>query len=68
MEGLRRAGKEITREDLIDAIETLDIYFVGIGAKVSFGPNDRQGLNQVYFTRIEEGKVAMFTDWKNFKK
>ncbi len=68
MEGLRRAGKEITREDFINAIETLDIYFVGIGAKVSFGPNDRQGLDQVYFTRIEDGKVTMFTDWKNFKE
>ncbi len=68
MEGLRRAGREITREDLVNAIETMDIYFVGVGAKVSFGPNDRQGLDQVYFTRIEDGKVTMFTDWKNFKK
>jgi branched-chain amino acid transport system substrate-binding protein len=68
MEGLRRAGKELTREDLIDAIETLDSYFVGIGAKVSFGPNDRQGVDQVYFTKIENGKVTMFTDWKNFTK
>jgi len=68
IEGLRRVGKELAREDFISAIETLDIYFVGIGAKVSFGPNDRQGLDQVYFSRIEDGKVTMFTDWTHFKR
>lgn len=65
MEGLRRTGRDLTREDFIDAINTLDVYFVGIGAKVSFGPQDHQGLNKVYFTRIENGKVSMFTDWKS---
>jgi branched-chain amino acid transport system substrate-binding protein len=68
MEGLRRAGNQPTREDFINAIETLDTYFVGIGAKISFGPNDRQGIDQVYFTRIEDGKVSMFTDKKSFKE
>jgi branched-chain amino acid transport system substrate-binding protein len=68
MEGLRRAGNQPTREDLIDALETLDTYFVGIGAKISFGPNDRQGIDQVYFTRIENGRVVMFTDLKNLKE
>ncbi|MDY0350590.1 MAG: ABC transporter substrate-binding protein [Desulfobulbaceae bacterium] len=64
VEGLRRTGKDLTREDFIDAIETLNTYFVGIGAKVSFGPDDHQGLSKVYFTRIEEGKAVMFTEWK----
>ncbi|HBI15146.1 MAG TPA: hypothetical protein DDY20_06475, partial [Desulfobulbaceae bacterium] len=68
LEGLRRAGKDITREDFIDAIDTLDVYFVGIGAKVSFGPDDHQGLSKVYFTRIENGEITMFTDWKSLRK
>jgi hypothetical protein len=68
VEVLRRAGRELTREGFIDAVETLERYFVGIGAKVSFGSNDHQGLGQVYFTKIEDGKVTMFTDWKNFKR
>jgi len=68
VEGLRRAGRELSREGFIDAIDTLDRYFVGIGAKISFGPNDHQGLEQVYFTKIKDGKVSMFTDWKELKK
>jgi len=55
IEGLRRAGREITRERFIEAIEGLERYFVGIGAGVSFGPNDHQGLDQVYFTEIRGG-------------
>ena len=68
VEALRRAGRELTREGFIDAIETLERYFVGIGAKVSFGPDDHQGLKQVYFTKIKDGKVSMFTDWKGLRR
>ncbi len=68
VEGLRRAGRELSREGFIDAIDTLERYFVGIGAKISFGHNDHQGLEQVYFTKIKDGKVSMFTDWKELKK
>ncbi|MCK4389344.1 MAG: ABC transporter substrate-binding protein [Desulfobacterales bacterium] len=68
VEGLRRAGRELSREGFIDAIETLERYFVGIGAKISFGSNDHQGLEQVYFTKIKDGNVIMFTDWKALKR
>ena len=67
VEGLRRAGRELSREGFIDAIDTLERYFVGIGAKISFGHNDHQGLEQVYFTKIKDGKVSMFTDWKELQ-
>jgi len=61
IEGLRRTGREITREKFIEAIEGLERYFVGIGAGVSFGPNDHQGLDQVYFTEIKGGKPVLMT-------
>jgi len=61
IEGLRRAGREITREKFIEAIEGLERYFVGIGAGVSFGPDDHQGLNQVYFTEIKAGTPVLMT-------
>jgi len=59
IEGLRRAGREITREKFVEAIEGLERYFVGIGAGVSFGPNDHQGLDQVYFTEIRGGEPIL---------
>jgi len=59
IEGLRRAGREITREKFIEAIEGLERYFVGIGAGVSFGPDDHQGLDQVYLTEIKDGAPTL---------
>lgn len=67
VEGLRRSGRYITRERFIDAIESLKNYFVGIGASVNFGPQDHQGLDQVYFTKIKRGKLVLITDYKEMK-
>ena len=68
VEGLRRSGRDITREKFIDAVESLERYFVGIGAKVSFGPEDHQGLEQVYFTKIEGTRLTLITDWDEIKR
>lgn len=65
IEGLRRSGRDVTREEFIDAIESLERYFVGIGAEVDFGPDDHQGLDQVYFTVIKNGKLVLLTDYGN---
>jgi branched-chain amino acid transport system substrate-binding protein len=64
VEGLRRAGREISREGFITAIESMETYFVGIGGSVNFGPRDHQGLDQVYFTVIKDGKLVFITDWE----
>ena len=61
VEGIRRAGRDITRESFINAIESLNRYFVGIGARISFGPSDHQGMDQVYFTKIQNGKIILVT-------
>lgn len=68
IEGLRRAGREITREGFIDAIESFERYFVGIGAKISFNHTKRQGLDQVYFTQIKNGKVVLVTKWEEAER
>jgi ABC-type branched-subunit amino acid transport system substrate-binding protein len=62
VEGLRRAGRDLTRDKFIEAIESLQSYFVGIGAEVSFSPHDHQGLDQVYFTRISNGELILATE------
>ncbi|MCJ7594052.1 MAG: ABC transporter substrate-binding protein [Desulfobacterales bacterium] len=65
VEGLRRAGRDVTREGFIEAIESLERYFVGIGAKVSFSSKDHQGLEQVYFTQIRNGQLVLVTSSEN---
>jgi branched-chain amino acid transport system substrate-binding protein len=53
VEGLRRAGKGLTRETLIRALESLDPYDVG-GFKVAYSPTDHRGSRYVDLTIISK--------------
>ena len=66
--GLEKAGRSLTREKVIDAIESINDLELGPGMIINYGPNDRQGLDQVYFTRLEEGRFVPFNDWAGLKK
>lgn len=59
VEGLKRAGQQITRESFIQAIESIHQYDLGILNPLSFGENDYQGLDRVYFTRITQGEPVL---------
>ena len=58
VEGLKRAGRNITREKFIRAIESISDLDLGIKNELSFGPNDYQGLDDVYYTMIENGRLV----------
>lgn len=67
VEGLKRAGRELTREAFIAALETIrDFRPEGIGAPVTFGPTRRHGLNAVMLMRAEKGKLVPVTGWQVF--
>jgi len=53
VEGLRRAGKNPTREKLIAALETMDPYDVG-GFKITYTPTDHRGSRFVDLTIISK--------------
>ena len=53
VEGLRRAGKNLNRENFIRAMETIQDYDAG-GFKVSFGPGKRSGSQFVDLTIISK--------------
>jgi branched-chain amino acid transport system substrate-binding protein len=53
VEGLRRAGKTLTRENFVRAMESIQDYDVG-GFKVSFGPGNRSGSQFVDLTIISK--------------
>jgi hypothetical protein len=63
VEGLRRAGANPTRASLRQAIESLRNLDLGIGAPLTFGAERHQGLDSVYFTRVEGGRWMPITDW-----
>jgi len=68
VEGLQRTGRNLSREKFIDAIESIKNYSLGPGMSITYGPNDRQGMDAIYFTRLEGGHFIPFSDWKGLKK
>jgi len=63
VEALRRAGANPTRASLRQALESLKSFDLGIGAPLAFGPERHQGLDSVYFTRVEGERWVPITDW-----
>ena len=59
VEGLRRAGPDITRQKFIAALASIENYDLGIKNPLSFGPDDTQGLDDVYFTVIQGGELVL---------
>lgn len=68
VEGLRRAGKDLTRESFIDAIESIQDYPLAAHMVISFSRTDHQGLDSVYFTRLENGRFVLIKDWAAIRK
>jgi ABC-type branched-subunit amino acid transport system substrate-binding protein len=60
---LQRAGANPTRELFKQALESLDTLDLGIGATISFGPGRHQGLDTVYFNRVQDGRWVPVRDW-----
>jgi len=63
VEGLRRAGRDLTRQAFIKAIESIHDYDLGPGQTVSFGPQSHQGMERVYFTRLTDGSFTLIESW-----
>jgi len=63
VEALRRAGPQPTRASLRQALESLRGFDLGIGAPLTFGPERHQGLDSVYFTRVEGERWVPIADW-----
>lgn len=49
---LDRAGRDVTRQRLLDVIRDTGRFDLG-GIELTFGPNDNQGLDRVFFTEIQ---------------
>jgi branched-chain amino acid transport system substrate-binding protein len=52
------AGKDVTREKLIDAFQAMSKVDVG-GMAFSFSPSDHQGSKMVYLTTVKDGKAVL---------
>lgn len=69
VEGLKRAGRDLTREKLVSAMEGIR-DFKGITGHINFAPFDpkdpwcRQGQDEVFLVQCQKGgKYKVLTDW-----
>jgi branched-chain amino acid transport system substrate-binding protein len=64
-EGLKHAGRDVTREGLIRGIESLHQFDLGLGPQLSldYSTKDHKGFDHVIPTIIRSGRPVPFTDW-----
>ena len=65
VEGLKRAGKDLTRDGLVRSIETMHDFDVGLGPqlKLGYSVRDHKGFDHVIPTVVRGGRAVPFTDW-----
>ena len=69
VEGLRRTGRNLTRENFVKSMETIK-GFKGVFGRIDYGPYDpknlhsRQGQTELFLARcLKGGKAQKLTDW-----
>ena len=64
VEILNRLGDAPQRAGLEEAVYSVKDYDLGVGERVSFGPERRQGLQRVYYTVVDQGRFVTLDDWE----
>ena len=60
VEGLRRAGPEVNRESIIDALLSIHNMDIGLGTPIDYAPESYQGSQMVWPTVIRNGRFEPF--------
>jgi branched-chain amino acid transport system substrate-binding protein len=71
VEGLQRAGRELTREKLVEAMERFENWDGSIGPPLTYGPNLRGGKNTSAFlvrADVANKTFVRATDWIRFER
>ena len=70
VEGLKRAGKDLSREKFISGIESIHNMDFGLGSKLILGysATDHKGFDGVYSTVVRGGQPVVLTDWASLAK
>ena len=70
VEGLKRAGEDLTREKLVRALESIHDFDAGLGPRLrlNFSAANHKGFHNVYPTVVKGGVAVPFSDWGQFRK
>jgi ABC-type branched-subunit amino acid transport system substrate-binding protein len=53
-EGLKRAGPVLDTEKVVDGLESLHNYDMGLGTHIGFSPTEHQASHKVWGTQLDE--------------
>jgi len=67
VEGLKRTGKDLSREKLVETLEGLNQYTTGVTPAITYGPNRRIGAMGAYVITIDLEKKQFLpaSSWVN---
>src|SRR5205085_2484744 len=70
VEGLRRAGRGLSREKFIEALESMRDFDSGLGNdfRAHYGPGDHKAFDNLYFSVIRNGKAVPLNAWKELRR
>jgi len=54
VEGLKRAGPQLTTEKLVDTLEQIEGLDLGFGSKISYSLSEHQGSHKVWGTQLDD--------------
>ena len=67
IEGLKRAGRDLTRESMVKALEGIKGWkSEGFGAPITFGSNKRHGANSFRMMQAVGGKYQYRSGWRDY--
>jgi ABC-type branched-subunit amino acid transport system substrate-binding protein len=63
VEGLKRAGKNPTRQRLVNGLETLKKWDSGAFPPITYNSKDHAGNESVILVQVNEGVQTVISDW-----
>jgi ABC-type branched-subunit amino acid transport system substrate-binding protein len=63
VEGLKKAGQNVTRESYISALEGIKNWESGIAPPVSFSTTDHLAQNSGFMVEVQQGVFRSISDW-----
>ncbi len=66
LEGLRRTGPNVTKDRVVQAMESIKNWDGEVMRAVTFGPDRHQGTNRLFMIKAESGKYVKLTDWYSY--
>jgi branched-chain amino acid transport system substrate-binding protein len=54
IEGLKRSGPQLDTETVVDKLENMRNFEMGLGPRVNFGPSEHQAVHKVWGTQLDE--------------